>query len=58
MLVAAALQAVTNQFSAGLMTLAPIICHPVRSRLLQFTPAAAFGYVLAGGVFGWLLVRC
>lgn len=57
MLVAAALQAVTNQFSAGLMTLAPIIVILFGPASLQFTPAAAFGYVLAGGVFGWLLVR-
>lgn len=57
MLVAALLQALTNQFSAGLMTLAPAIVIIFGPTSLEFAPWEAFAYVLAGGVFGWLIMR-
>ncbi len=57
MLLAALLQALTNRFSAGLLTLAPVIVIIFGPTSLEFAPAAAFGYVLAGGVFGWLVMR-
>ncbi len=57
MLLAALLQALTNQFSAGLMTLAPAIVIIFGPTSLEFSPWEAFAYVLAGGVVGWLIMR-
>lgn len=57
MLLAALLQALTNQFSAGLMTLAPAIVIIFGPTSLEFAPWEAFTYVLAGGVVGWLIMR-
>ncbi len=57
MLLAALLQALTNQFSAGLMTLAPAIVIIFGPTSLEFPPWEAFAYVLAGGVVGWLVMR-
>lgn len=57
MLLAALLQALTNQFSAGLMTLAPAIVIIFGPAPLEFAPGEAFVYVLAGGVVGWLVIR-
>lgn len=57
MLVAAVLLALTNQHSAGLMTLAPVIIVLFGPAPLDFPWWQAFGYVLAGGVFGWLVIR-
>jgi hypothetical protein len=57
MLLAALLQALTNQFSAGLMTLAPVIVIIFGPTSLEFAPWEAFAYVLAGGVVGWLVMR-
>lgn len=57
MLLAALLQALTNQFSAGLMTLAPAIVIIFGPTSLEFAPWEAFAYVLAGGVVGWLIMR-
>jgi hypothetical protein len=57
MLLAALFQALSNQFSAGLMTLAPVIVIIFGATSLTLTPGEAFGYVLAGGVLGWLVMR-
>ena len=57
MLLAALLQALTNQFSAGLMTLAPAIVIIFGPTSLEFAPWEAFAYVLAGGVAGWVIMR-
>ncbi len=57
MLVSAALLAVTNQHSAGLMTLAPAIVIIFGPTSVEFTWWAAFGYVLLGGVLGWVVIR-
>lgn len=57
LLVAAVLLAVTNQHSAGLMTLAPAIVVLFGPASLDFSWWQAFGYVLAGGVFGAIVIR-
>lgn len=57
MLLAALLQAVTNQHSAGLLTLAPVIVILFGPASLDLTPTTAFAYVVAGGIFGWLLMK-
>jgi hypothetical protein len=56
MLVAAALLGLTNQHSAGLMTLAPAIVIIFGPSALDMTPSATFGYVLLGGVIGWIVI--
>lgn len=56
MLVAAALLGLTNQHSAGLMTLAPAIVIIFGPSALEMTWYAAFGYVLLGGVIGWIVI--
>jgi uncharacterized membrane protein YgaE (UPF0421/DUF939 family) len=57
MLVAALLLALTNQHSAGLMTLAPAIVVIFGPAPLEFTWWEAFAYVLAGGIVGTLVIR-
>lgn len=56
MLVAAALLGATNQHSAGLMTLAPAIVIIFGPSAVDMTPGATFGWVLLGGVLGWLVI--
>ncbi len=57
MLVSALLLAITNQHSAGLMTLAPAIIIIFGPTSLEFTWQQTFLYLLLGGVYGWLLTR-
>lgn len=57
MLVAALLLALTNQHSAGLMTLAPAIVVVFGPTSLEFTWWEAFAYVLAGGIVGTIVIR-
>lgn len=57
MLVAAALLGLTNQHSAGLMTLAPAIVIIFGPAPLDFTWWQAAAYVLAGGIVGWIVIR-
>lgn len=57
MLVSAVLLAVTNQRSAGLMTLAPVIVIVFGTGTADLTWQEAFLYILLGGLFGWLVVR-
>lgn len=57
MLVSAALLALTNQHSAGLMTLAPVIVIIFGPAPLEFAWWQAAAYVLAGGIVGWAVTR-
>ncbi|MCU0297425.1 MAG: FUSC family protein [Candidatus Nanopelagicales bacterium] len=57
MLLSALLLALTNQHSAGLMTLAPAIVIIFGPTSLVITWQETFLYLLAGGLFGWLLTR-
>lgn len=57
MLVSALLLAVTNQHSAGLMTLAPAIVVIFGPAPLDFPWWEAFIYVLVGGIVGWIVIR-
>jgi hypothetical protein len=57
MVVAALVQALANQFSAGLMTLAPVIVVIFGPGPVPFAWWQTFGYVLAGGVTGWAMMR-
>ena len=57
MLVSAVLLGLTNQHSAGLMTLAPAIVIIFGPSALDMSPAASFGYVLLGGILGWIVIR-
>jgi hypothetical protein len=57
MLLAALLLGLTNQHSAGLMTLAPAIVVIFGPAPLAFTWREAFAYVLAGGIVGTLVIR-
>lgn len=57
MMASAILLALTNQHSAGLMTLAPIVVIIMGPAGLDLTWSQAMLYVFAGGIFGWLVVR-
>lgn len=57
MLLAAALMGLTNQHSAGLMTLAPAIVVIFGPSSVDMTWGATFGFVLLGGVLGWAVIR-
>ena len=57
MLVSAALLGLTNQHSAGLMTLAPAIVIIFGPSAIDMSAPATFGYVLLGGIIGWIVIR-
>ena len=56
MLLAALLLGLTNQYSAGLMTLAPIIVIIFGPTSIDLSWVATFWFVLLGGVLGWLVI--
>ena len=56
MLVAAALLGLTNQHSAGLMTLAPAIVIIFGPSSVDMSWMSTFWFVLLGGAVGWLVI--